>query len=261
MNRQVRDTEQLIDPKVWASAGGELSDWSQADYVGGGFDLGGMYDLAGAALCARFKIEDPEPKESEEPKAEQDLDEEEREEKTKAKQRARYRYEFRTRAYMDSETERDLDKQPFAEWIHNEQLIVSEEVFAQLRDDLFADFSDYRGDSVAYDPHNAKQLGVEFAQAGIDIATMPQIPSQFHEPIKEFQRSLTGGRIRHDGCPVLAWCANNLTVKRNSKDEWMCDKAHSRDKIDVMVALLMAYREALFGVAKRRWKASHGIFM
>ena len=52
--------------------------------------------------------------------------------------------------------------------------------------------------------------------------------------------------VTHDGCPVLAWQASNLVIRRNAKDEWMPDKGQSTHKIDAIVAILMAFSEALY---------------
>lgn len=225
-NREVTSVEDAVTKEQWDAAAGELSDWSKADCLGSGFDIGGRDDLAASAMCARFRVETEDDKE------------------------LIWRYEFRTRAYMAQGTVRDLAAQPWAGWIHRDLIAVSDNLIAELRDDLIADAREYGCKTVAFDPYNARQLGDELEQEGMDAATMPQNHGQFNEPLREFLSALKDGRIRHNGNEVLRWCMLNLAITPNSRGQWMCDKRSSKDKIDVAVALLMAFREALFGKSK-----------
>ena len=51
--------------------------------------------------------------------------------------------------------------------------------------------------------------------------------------------------IRHPGHPVLSWCADNLTVTNNSYGEIRPDKSLAIERIDGMVALIMALGRAI----------------
>ena len=105
----------------------------------------------------------------------------------------------------------------------------------------------YGVSSVAFDAHQARQLGDELDEQGITAVALPQNCGQFNEPMREFLDALADGRITHDGNDeVLRWCALNMAIYGNNRDEWMPDKKHSRDKIDTAVAVIMAFREAYF---------------
>ena len=68
-----------------------------------------------------------------------------------------------------------------------------------------------------------------------------------------FMRSLADGRILHGGDSVLAWSAGNVIehmAASSEKQLVMPSKKRSGDKIDPFVAVLMAYREALFDERK-----------
>jgi phage terminase large subunit-like protein len=64
----------------------------------------------------------------------------------------------------------------------------------------------------------------------------------FSEPIREFLHLLRIGRIKHDGHPVFAWMATNSVIVKDSEDKWRFDKGNSIDKIDMIVAAVMAFR-------------------
>ena len=57
---------------------------------------------------------------------------------------------------------------------------------------------------------------------------------------KQFENLLLGRQIAHGGNPVLAWMASNVAIKRDPVDTIKPDKARSRDRIDGLVALVMA---------------------
>jgi len=49
-----------------------------------------------------------------------------------------------------------------------------------------------------------------------------------------------GGQMRHGGHPVLRWCAANVMVETDAAGNIKPSKAKSGDKIDGIVALVMA---------------------
>jgi phage terminase large subunit-like protein len=59
--------------------------------------------------------------------------------------------------------------------------------------------------------------------------------------MKRFEESYTSGRLRHAGDPVLTWNAANLVARRDVNMNQAPDRKRSADKIDGVVALLMAF--------------------
>jgi phage terminase large subunit-like protein len=229
-NRLVSSMEKAFDLESWDKCRGELSNWHNADALGGGVDLGGRDDLAAWALVARFELD------------------EERDGKPV------YRYEARVNAYIASDTERDLDSQPFATWVYEDLLTKCKYPTADLRDDLVEQCAEYGVHAVAFDPYNAQQLGDDLTSEGITAARMAQNYSMFNEPIRDMLEAIKDGRFTHDGNPLLRWCVNNAVVIRDRSDRWMYDKRDSSEKIDPVVALTMAFRMASLAPARPRGK-------
>ncbi|HUS39556.1 MAG TPA: terminase TerL endonuclease subunit [Pirellulales bacterium] len=220
-NRVVRSTERAFDLEVWDSCAGELSDWRDADAIGGGVDLGARDDLAAWALVARFATgevtRDDQPE---------------------------YRFEIRGQAYIADDTHRDIRKQPFATWIHNGLIRKSRFPINELRADLVEQCEIFGISDIAYDPYNGQHFSEQIAAEGIAIAKMAQTYSMFNEPINTFHQALIDGRITHDGNPLLRWCVGNAVIARDRTDRWMLDKRDSNEKIDPVVAMVMAYWRA-----------------
>lgn len=229
-NRVVSATEMAIEPKQWDACKGELSDWASADTVCAGFDIGGHDDLAGLAYCARF--EDGEMVDND------------------GEKRPTYRYEFKTRAYIYSESKRDTSQMPWAEWCHNGLVQREEYVINAIKEQIIADSKSMGIEGIAYDQFNAQQLGEDLAKEGFTAIQFRQNYTMYNEPLHIFLTLLEKGKIRHDGNPLLRWCAGNLAIKRDSLDRWMPCKKASKDKIDPIVACFMAFRLAMLAPAK-----------
>jgi phage terminase large subunit-like protein len=221
LNRITSSNQKAIEKEEWDKACGELSDWHTADAVGGGFDEGARDDFAAFAKCARF-VDGVDIVDEKEVPA--------------------YRYELKANAYINRDTVRDLKQEPFATWIYNDLIQCCEHPSRQMRADIIRDCEDLGIATIAYDPHNSKAIGEDLEAEGITALKFAQRAYMFNEPIREFLHLLKIGRIKHDGHPVFAWMATNAVIVKDSEDKWRFDKGASTDKIDMIVAAIMAFR-------------------
>jgi phage terminase large subunit-like protein len=56
----------------------------------------------------------------------------------------------------------------------------------------------------------------------------------------EFMRLLISRTLQHGGNPVAAWCASNVSVRRDPAGNEKPDKEKSTERIDAIVAAIMA---------------------
>jgi phage terminase large subunit-like protein len=229
-NRVVSATEWGIDLQAWNALASPLSDWKEAEVITVGFDLGGWDDLAGVAYCARF-VDGTEIGED-------------------GSERTSYRYEFKTQAYLYTTGKRDVSKLPWVDWCHSGLVRREEFVIAAIKRQILADHETFGFESIAYDQFNAQQLGEELTSAGIKAVSFRQNFLMYNEPLHNFLSLIERQKIRHDGNAMLSWCAGNLAIKRDSADRWMPCKKSSKDKIDPLVACLMAFRLAMLSPPK-----------
>ncbi len=227
-NRQVKSTESAFDMEAYDACKGELSDWSQADCVGTGIDLGSRDDLAASAMVARFVMEDS------------------------PATAPVYRYEIKCRSYIADDTVRDLTASPFVEFVKSGLLRKCPHPLAELQAELLEDCRETNVDSVAYDPYNAQPMAEALELAGLTVASMAQNTSHFNEPIQEIKQAIKDGRVIHDGNPVLRWAFDNAVAKVDWSNRWMLTKRDSKDKIDPCVAVLMAFRRSALGTPKAK---------
>lgn len=145
---------------------------------------------------------------------------------------------------------RQLDKSPWREWIRDGWVTVTDgkstDTGAIYR--TFAErweMWDIRG--VAFDGNNAREWGSTInRQYGLEGYAFPQVYSKYNEPTRELGIAMAEGRVLHGGNPVLAWAAGHAIGRTDGNGLIMPDKARSRDKIDPIVAVVMAFSEAQF---------------
>ena len=222
-NVLVSSTERIFSLEDFDKCRGELSDWRRdADACAAGIDLGGRDDLAAFSLVSRFLTGDYNADDS-----------------------PIYRYEAKVWSYISRTTHRDLTELPFAQWIADGLIKVTDTPIADLQADFINEYWDNYCFDAAIDPYQAQQFGEQVSSQGVTIATMAQTQAHFNEPIADFRQSCADGRFRHDGNPLLRWCLSNAVAVKDRQDRWMLAKAASSQKIDPLVALLMAYRRCM----------------
>lgn len=117
--------------------------------------------------------------------------------------------------------------------------------FDVIRATICADGDLYVIREIAADPWNALQILTQLATAGFEVFRFRQSTANMAGPCKELEGLLRSGRLRHGGHPVLSWMAGNVSVKKDAGDNMRPDKPSSQDKIDGIVALLMALGRAM----------------
>lgn len=93
---------------------------------------------------------------------------------------------------------------------------------------------------LAYDPWSALQMSLKLDEEGMLTTPMRQGFASLSEPSKEFEALVVSGRIGHGHNPVLRWMANNVTVRHDPAGNIKPDKEKSTQKIDGIVAAIMA---------------------
>lgn len=102
----------------------------------------------------------------------------------------------------------------------------------------------YRVRQVAYDPWNATQLMLQLADEGLDCVPVRQGFASLSAPTKDLLGLVLDGRLAHGGNPVLRWMADNVTVSTDPAGNIKPDKGKSTQRIDGIVALIMALARA-----------------
>lgn len=90
------------------------------------------------------------------------------------------------------------------------------------------------------DPWNATKLNTELLDEGVPVINMRQGIPTLGGPSKEFERMVFAGQLDHGGHPVLRWMVGNVAIRQDSNGNFKPDKEKSSEKIDGVVATVMA---------------------
>jgi phage terminase large subunit-like protein len=93
---------------------------------------------------------------------------------------------------------------------------------------------------LAYDSWNATSLATELQADGLTPVEVRQGYRTLSEPTKQLAEFVAKGQLQHGGHPVLRWMADNLIVRTDPNGNVAPDKARAAEKIDGVVALIMA---------------------
>lgn len=118
--------------------------------------------------------------------------------------------------------------------------------YMAIRQQVNEDAQRFKLREVAFDPWNATQLATQLGEEdGLAMLQVRQGYQSLNEPTKELEKRVTDGRIRHGGNAVLRWMASNVAIKTDPAGNIKPDKGKSTERIDGIVALVMALSRAM----------------
>lgn len=120
-------------------------------------------------------------------------------------------------------------------------VIDYEYIFEQIEQDL----DTFDIDQIAFDRWGAARVVQVLESKGATMVQFGQGFASMNPPMKELERVVLSKKIHHGGNPVLTWMADNLVARVDPAGNIKPDKEKSREKIDGIVALIMAMDLAL----------------
>ena len=218
LNQWTEQADRWIDMAVWDKNAGDVD---EAELLGRpcyvGLDLASTTDLC--ALVALFPLEDG-------------------------------KYAVRAKFWVPEENVQKRvhrDRVPYDVWIRDGliestpgNVVDYEFIRAAVGDWL----TKYQVQEVAFDPWNASHLVTELQGDGAKMVEFRQGFASMSAPTKQFGKLLLAGELMHGGNPVLRWMASNVSVKQDPAGNLKPDKSTSTERIDGIVAAIMALGRA-----------------
>lgn len=103
---------------------------------------------------------------------------------------------------------------------------------------------------IAVDRWNATQMIQNLEGDGFTMVPFGQGFASMSDPTKDFYRLLMEGNIIHGGNPVLRWMASNVVIDTDAAGNIKVTKAKSKEKIDGIVASIMALDRCIWNNVK-----------
>ena len=149
-------------------------------------------------------------------------------------------------AFIPEATIRERSKTdgvPYSEWVQKGLIIPTPGDwidFNAIKNKILEARSKYKIHSIAYDRWEATQLVQELIDINVDMVPMGQGFASMSAPTKELIKLTLSEKLQHGGDPVLNWASSNLVLKEDPAGNIKPSKKDSTEKIDPMVALIMA---------------------
>lgn len=102
----------------------------------------------------------------------------------------------------------------------------------------------YRIQEIAIDRWNATQLATQLSGDGFEVVAFGQGYASMSAPTKKLEELVLSERLAHGAHPVLRWMAGNVSLETDAADNWKPSKKKSIERIDGIVALIMALDRA-----------------
>jgi len=137
------------------------------------------------------------------------------------------------------------DRVPYDEWARVGLIKATEgnvTDYDVIREDVKLLGRRYQIAEIDFDPWNATQLANQLTEDGANMVDCGQGFASMSGPTKEVQRLFASGALRHGHNPVLDWMASNAAIRLDPADNMKVDKKRSSEKVDGIVALVMAQR-------------------
>lgn len=137
----------------------------------------------------------------------------------------------------------ERDRVPYVDWVR-QGLIIATDGNVIDYDAIRAKINElaelYQIKEIAIDRWNATQLSTQLSGDGFEMIGFGQGFASMSAPTKELERRVLGREINHGGNPVLRWMASNVSIKQDAAGNMKPDKSKSTERIDGIVAALMA---------------------
>ena len=150
--------------------------------------------------------------------------------------------------YLPEDTVNAAVNSQYSGWMHSGRLIVTPGNvidFGWIEADLLDMATRYEIQAVAFDPFQATQLSTRMLSEGLPMIEVRPTVLNFSEPMKTLEALVLQKKLVHDGDPVLGWMASNVVAHLDVKDNIYPRKERAENKIDGIVALIMALSRAI----------------
>lgn len=149
------------------------------------------------------------------------------------------------------------DRVPYESWVRQGWMTTTsgdvvdyDFVLAQIQDDM----AQFRPKQLAFDPWNATGVTnqLQKGNSSMELVEFRQGYVTMNPAMKALEVAIARRTINTGGNPVLTWMADNLVASVDPAGNLKPDKAKSRERIDGMVALIMALQRATLDAGARQ---------
>ncbi len=157
------------------------------------------------------------------------------------------RYARFGRYYLPEETVELGENEHYRGWMRDGWLTVTDGAAIDervIRDDILELARRFDVRELAFDPYGSHMLIQEWMDEGLTCVEMQPRLVNFSDPMKTLDALIRSKRIVHNGDPVMTWAISNVVTVPDAGERVYPRKERPENKIDPVVALIMALGRA-----------------
>lgn len=138
----------------------------------------------------------------------------------------------------------DRDRVDYVTWIKQGHVIATDGDVADynfIRAKINELSKKYRIKSICYDRWNASQIVIDLQNDGANLDPFGQGFVSMSMPTKTLEAEILAKNLIHNNNPCVNWCLSNVMIQEDPAGNIKPNKGKSVDRIDPIVALIMAF--------------------
>jgi phage terminase large subunit-like protein len=130
--------------------------------------------------------------------------------------------------------------------------------YSQVEADLKMWVHDYGAREIVFDPGFGWDFCKRMETDGLAMIELRPTVMNYSEPMKELDAAVAGGRLKHDGNPVMTWMISNVVAHHDNKGNIYPRKERDENKIDGPIAMIAAMNRSLSRDDSTPYFQTHG---
>ena len=140
------------------------------------------------------------------------------------------------------------DHVPYRDWERAGYITLCEgdmNDFDQIKDAIRAAAKMYKLQILGVDPYLSREITGTLMKEGINVLEIRQTMTELSPPMKDIERKLRGGEMKHDHNTASRWCFGNVRCAVDGNENIKPMKNKSIGRIDITVAWIIAHAAAM----------------
>ena len=140
------------------------------------------------------------------------------------------------------------DHVPYRDWERAGYITLCEgdmNDFDQIKDAIRSAARLYKLEILGVDPYLSREISGSLMKEGINVLEIRQNMSDLSPPMKDIERKLRGGEMKHDHNTASRWCFGNVRCAVDGNENIKPMKNKSIGRIDITVAWIIAHAAAM----------------
>ena len=117
--------------------------------------------------------------------------------------------------------------------------------FDQIKDAIREVARLYKLEILGVDPYLSREITGTLMKEGINVLEIRQTMTELSPPMKDIERKLRGGEMKHDHNTASRWCFGNVRCAVDGNENMKPMKNKSIGRIDITVAWIIAHAAAM----------------